>query len=169
MSIPIIEDQELLSSIRGKINRIIEGEFGRVLDVPLSNIAANTTVVNGPALCITSDNKIVLLPSGSSSPVDNANWIPLLTGVGYAGFSSVSVSFEITGTLGGTSSDLDAIDTTVIPVNSLFKFPNMVYGADAIAREYMLVAGTDAEDAPNGIVRPDDYTPGNNEKVWKAV
>jgi hypothetical protein len=34
---------------------------------------------------------------------------------------------------------------------------------------WQLVAGTDAENAGAGIVRPDDYAGGTNEKVWKQV
>lgn len=52
MSIPKIEDQELLSSIRGKLNRVLGGEFGTELDAASANPQTNTVSVTGPALCV---------------------------------------------------------------------------------------------------------------------
>lgn len=67
----------------------------------------------------------------------------------------------ITGLTGGTSTDLDGIDTVDIDVGMflLFRVATSVY-------PYELVAGTDAEASPT-VIRPDDYDGTTNQKVWK--
>jgi len=46
----------------------------KALDVTLANIASNSVSVAGPTFAVTTDGKIVFLPSGSTAPADNANW-----------------------------------------------------------------------------------------------
>ena len=40
----------------------------------LANIASNTVAVTGPAWGVTTDDKPVFLPAGSTAPADNADW-----------------------------------------------------------------------------------------------
>lgn len=69
---------------------------------------------------------------------------------------------SITGTTGGTASDLDSIATTTATVGGLYKF---VDSSTGYARTYELIAGTDAESSPD-IIRPDDYATTTNEKIY---
>lgn len=71
---------------------------------------------------------------------------------------------DFTGLTGGTGTDLDSIATTGLPVNTT---ASLVI-ADAL-QVWQLQAGTDAENAAGGIVRPDDYAASTNEKVWVRV
>ncbi len=69
----------------------------------------------------------------------------------------------ITSLTGGTSADLDSIETENIPVPYVVAINN----ADTSAFEtWALLEGTDAEDTGAGIVRPDDYASSTNQKVW---
>lgn len=75
---------------------------------------------------------------------------------------------SITGLTGGGVTKLDGITTLTLPVRSLALIVRED-GGSLIREEWMLLAGTDAEDAPGGIVRPDDYATTTNEKVWKQI
>lgn len=68
---------------------------------------------------------------------------------------------SITALTGGTSTCLDAVATLNVSVGKLV--------ALAITNEFQiwqLQSGTAAENAANGIVRPDDYAATSNEKIW---
>ena len=73
---------------------------------------------------------------------------------------------DITSLTGGTASDLDSLATTTL-VDLPYAVSINNQDTTDIWEVWILDAGTDAEDAPNGIVRPDDYAGGTNEKVWK--
>jgi hypothetical protein len=69
----------------------------------------------------------------------------------------------ITGLTGGGSTKLDGIITA--GKSSLL---TTIYVASEL-QDWLLLSGTDAENAAAGIVRPDDYAASTNEQVWKRV
>ena len=69
----------------------------------------------------------------------------------------------ITGLTGGGATKLDGI--TTVGKSSLI---SSIYVTSEL-QDWLLVAGTDAEDSANGIIRPDDYNASTNAKVWKRV
>ena len=69
----------------------------------------------------------------------------------------------ISGLTGGGASNLDGRPTAGVSVGRMIAI--MYGGSFGIWR---LVAGTDPEVVP-GVIRPDDYASGTNEKVWKQV
>ena len=71
----------------------------------------------------------------------------------------------ITSLTGGLSADLDSIATTSIAVPYAVQINNQD-DSDDIWEIWILKAGTDAENAAGGIVRPDDYDGSTNAKVW---
>lgn len=71
----------------------------------------------------------------------------------------------ITNLTGGAASDLDGIATVGVATGLV---QEVLLASGPTLSKYALVAGTDAENAPS-IVRPDDYAPTTNEKVWKVV
>lgn len=73
----------------------------------------------------------------------------------------LGVLLNITGLTGGTAGKLDAEVTADVAAGLWVKF---LIGAEP--QEWQLIAGTDAEDADGGIVRPDDYDPDTNAKIW---
>lgn len=79
----------------------------------------------------------------------------------------VAVEFlpTVTGLTGGGADNLDGLLTVDGAWDGLLLFLRL----DGAVKGWVLDAGTDAEDAPAGIVRPDDFAPGTNEKVWKLV
>jgi hypothetical protein len=74
----------------------------------------------------------------------------------------------ITGLTGGGSTKLDGIATTALAVRSLVHVMREVDGLERL-ETWRLAAGTDAEDAAGGIIRPDDYHASTNAKVWKQL
>lgn len=69
----------------------------------------------------------------------------------------------ITGLTGGGATKLDGITTADKSglLATLYAFSEL--------QDWLLVAGTDAENSANGIVRPDDYDGSTNAQVWKRV
>lgn len=79
------------------------------------------------------------------------------------------IRLDIIGKTGGAATDIDGIvtigiDLATYPTLYIFKT-----GAGGAAQGWQLVSGTDAENAEAGIVRPDDYAAGTNEKNWKLI
>jgi hypothetical protein len=70
----------------------------------------------------------------------------------------------ITALTGGGSSALDGVVTVGVAAGYLIAFEISGQGV----KHYRLRAGTTAEASP-GIIRPDDYAGGTNEKYWEAV
>lgn len=61
-----------------------------------------------------------------------------------------------------TTTALKALQTTTLTV------PSLIHAATATGGQlniWLLRAGTDAEDEPAGILRPDDYAATTNEKI----
>ena len=81
-----------------------------------------------------------------------------------AGFYLLST---ITGLTGGTATDLDSLETV----------DGSTYGSGSVVvltysdteQHWLLRAGTNAENATGGIVRPDDYATSTNEKIWVQI
>jgi len=69
----------------------------------------------------------------------------------------------VTSKTGGTSADLDAVPTVAVAVGKVVQFADA--DSSDLMRVYQLTAGTDAESSP-AVIRPDDYAPTTNEKVW---
>ena len=69
----------------------------------------------------------------------------------------------ITALTGGTSVCLDYI--TTLGKSNLF----VILKISSELQDWILTTGTTAEDAENGIVRPDDYAATTNEQVWKRL
>ena len=75
---------------------------------------------------------------------------------------------DITAKTGGAANALDGIVTAagaVVTGQSV----RTLSGAGGGRQEWILIAANTAEDADAGIVRPDDYAPGTNERVWKQI
>lgn len=69
----------------------------------------------------------------------------------------------ITALTGGTATCLDGL-TTDGKADLL-----VVLRISSVLQEWALTAGTNAEDADNDIVRPDDYNASTNAQVWKRL
>lgn len=70
---------------------------------------------------------------------------------------------SITGYTGGGATKLDGLTTS--GKSSLLA---TIY-VDGTLQDWLLLAGTDAENAAGGIVRPDDYDASTNAQVWKWI
>lgn len=69
----------------------------------------------------------------------------------------------IIGLTGGGATKLDGLTTS--GKADLF----VILRISSELQDWILTAGTTAEDADNGIVRPDDYAATTNEQVWKRL
>jgi hypothetical protein len=76
---------------------------------------------------------------------------------------------DITGKTGGTATDLDSLVTIGIDLATYPSLYIVKTAAGGGVQGWQLTAGTTAEDAASGIVRPDDYAAATNEKIWKLV
>lgn len=74
---------------------------------------------------------------------------------------------DIIGLTGGGATKLDGITTVSLPARTRVQLV-INDGTYDVLQNWMLYAGTDAEDGV-GIVRPDDYATTTNEKVWKLI
>jgi len=66
--------------------------------------------------------------------------------------------------IGGGSTKLDGESTVSVDVPQIYYFKHTTLGW----KQYLLRAGTDAEDSPN-IIRPDDYNASTNAKVFELM
>lgn len=110
-----------------------------------SGAAATASVLNGIVVAVTMTN----LGSGYTS-TPGVTFTPVSGGTGAAATAIMSPT------------TLDAVTTTD---KTAGEFLALVEIAPDVS-PYSLVAGTDAETAPD-IIRPDDYAASTNEKVWK--
>lgn len=67
-------------------------------------------------------------------------------------------------TLEGGASALDTVATLTIPVGRIVQ---VVISGEM--QQWQLLAGTQATNTPNGLLRPDDYAASTNEKVWNRI
>lgn len=70
---------------------------------------------------------------------------------------------EITSLTGGGATALDGIATAA---NALPTGYTLLLSYSRVGQWWQLIAGTDAEDASNGIVRPEDYHASTNARIW---
>ena len=78
-----------------------------------------------------------------------------------AGFMRVETG--ITGLTGGGATNLDGL----ITANGTYPTGIVVFLViSGVPQIWQLTSGTTAEDAANGVVRPDDYATTSNEKIW---
>lgn len=99
------------------------------------------------------------------SAVNNGDETPSAPEIPFAAHF-IQNRFELTGFTDGTPSDLDSIITADLALGTTIE---LVAAAEGVASQWRLAAGTDAENAAGGIVRPDDYAPATNEKVWTRI
>lgn len=71
---------------------------------------------------------------------------------------------NVTGLTGGGATNLDGLATAGLSVPRIY-----VLSINTSSQIWALVAGTDAENANGGIVRPDDYNGATNAKVFKRI
>lgn len=83
--------------------------------------------------------------------------------------SAVESNANITGLVGGTASDLDAVPTVSLTVGKTFILPSLSIGANVRSKTWTLVAGTEATDLSRGRVRPIDYAATTNEKYFQSL
>ncbi len=88
--------------------------------------------------------------AGSPSSGPESDWIPRLPFTSYTGGGTTALDGLAT---------LNAVDTGAMA---------FTYVA-GVLRGWLLLAGTTAEDAAAGIVRPDDYDASTNARVWTAT
>ena len=115
---------------------------------------------SGPVLTITVKND--LIKGGEGVPTSGVPAYPSPANIPI-------LRLDITGKTGSAATDLAAIATAAI---NLATYPALYLcktGTSGGVQGWQLTAGTDAEDATSGIVRPDDYAGTTNEKVWKLV
>lgn len=74
---------------------------------------------------------------------------------------------DIVGLTGGGATALDSIETADLADDGSVGVIINVTGVGG--QTWVLLAGTDAEDAAGGIVRPDDYAASTNEKIWVRI
>ena len=77
--------------------------------------------------------------------------------------SAVLYYKDITALTGGGTTALDGIPTV-----GKSKLLIEIYVSDEL-QTWRLFSGTTAEDAPNGIVRPDDYNASTNAQIWQRL
>lgn len=99
--------------------------------------------------------------------VDEESFDPDVLPVPLYASTGIRTRYDIEALTGGASNALDSVATVDLAVNTTFAC-NVTPGASVPGKIWRLDSGTDAEDAPNGIVRPDDYASSTNEKVWKV-
>jgi hypothetical protein len=99
------------------------------------------------------------------SAVNNGDETPSAPEIPFAAHF-IQNRFDLTAFTGGTPTDLDSIATASLAVGTTIE---MVATAEGVVSQWRLTAGTDAENAAGGIVRPDDYASATNEKVWMRI
>lgn len=140
-------------------------------------------------LSLAGDDLIALLPAGTDSLychlqiqttlsgiVQSSQWIPVLvqSDVVRSTDGTVVTSTQpapsaplyykaITSLTGGGTTALDGIPT--VGKTSVLV---ILYVSDEL-QTWRLFSGTTAEDAANGIVRPDDYNASTNAQIWKRI
>lgn len=71
---------------------------------------------------------------------------------------------------GGGAAALDSVVTSGLALNTWMATAVIDQGGGLLVESrWLLIAGTDSEDAPGGVVRPDDYDGSTNAKVWVRV
>jgi hypothetical protein len=97
-------------------------------------------------------------------PRDNSALSSELDGIA-AGSGGVVNASGIAGLTGGGATNLDGIVTAALAVTTGTSYFLSFDGGQV----WQLLAGTDAENAGAGIVRPDDYDAGTNARVWVRI
>lgn len=99
----------------------------------------------------------------SGSPNDNAALASALASAG----GGVLSRTDIVGLTGGGATALDSIETTALAADGTV---SVLINVTSVGMQlWTLQAGTDAEDAAGGIVRPDDYNGASNAKIWVRI
>lgn len=99
---------------------------------------------------------------GDSIPAGTAEQLAWLTAQGERLLRNVS------GLTGGGSTNLDgAVEPTTADIGAIYTL--YIVGASSPYQKWRVFAGTDAEDAANGIVRPDNFHASTNAVVLKQI
>lgn len=122
--------------------------------------SASGSIVTSPATeTVSQQNELMLLMS------DGTTWVVLFRVTRPTVAGNVINAFAIAGLTGG-SGQLDGLTTADgrYPIGTVLL---LSYGA--AAQMWQLYTGTDASNAPAGVVRPTDFDPSSNAKVWKRI
>lgn len=147
------------------------GFYTGVLDLGSVALSALLPAGAGSVYC-----HLQIQTEDASHVIQSSQWIPVIirSDVVRAGDAPPTISSQpspsaplyckdITSLTGGGATALDGIATA-----GKTKLLATIY-VDAELQDWRLFDGTTAEDAVNGIVRPDDYNASTNAQIWKRV
>ncbi len=146
----------------GPINSLLGHDNDDTNDIPA---AATMAQIDWRPDINTPPSKSQSFTINFQSAVNNGDETPSAPEIPFAAHF-IQNRFDLTGFTGGTSSDLDSIATASLALGTTIE---MVAVAEGVVSQWRLTAGTDPENAAGGIVRPDDYAPATNEKVWTRI
>jgi hypothetical protein len=146
----------------GPINSLLRHDNDDTNDIPT---AATMAQIDWRPDINTPPSKSQSFTINFQSAVNNGDETPSAPETPFAALF-IQNRFDLDDFTGGTPSDLDSIATTDLAVGTTIE---MVAAAEGVVSQWRLTAGTDAENEAGGIVRPDDYAPATNEKVWVRI
>jgi len=122
------------------------------------------------------DGKVLTLAAGAVDVMEDGyssgGSAPVVEGLAYTKAEALalfgSTRNDITARTGGGATALDGIVTAGGAVATGTSVRTLS-GASGAREEWLLIAGTTAEAASAGIVRPDDYHGSTNVRIWKQV
>ena len=146
----------------GPINSLLGHDNDDTNDIPA---AATMAQIDWRPDINTPPSKSQSFTINFQSAVNNGDETPTDPEIPFAALF-IQNRFDLDGFTGGTPTDLDSIATASLALGTTIE---MVAAAEGVVSQWRLTAGTDAENAAGGIVRPDDYASATNEKVWMRI
>ena len=146
----------------GPINSLLGHDNDDTNDIPA---AATMAQIDWRPDINTPPSKSQSFTINFQSAVNNGDETPSAPEIPFAAHF-IQNRFDLTGFTGGAPSDLDSIATVSLALGTTIE---LVATAEGVVSQWRLTAGTDAENEAGGIVRPDDYAPTANEKVWMRI
>ncbi len=141
-------------------------------DVPIFNSSINTAFAAEPA-SIPAMAELTWYDAGGTASVTTEQFPLTIENRIYRGSVIPSTAPTqaaaiflpgVTGLTGGGATNLDGVLTAGISVPQVY-----ILSISTSSQLWILQAGTDAENAAGGIVRPDDYNASTNAKVFKRI
>lgn len=125
---------------------------------------------------LTAAGKTITLAAGliqvKEDGYNSAGTAPTIAGTAYTKAESLALFGltynTITARTGGGATALDGLATASDAIATGVSVRTRS-GTSGAREEWILTAGTDAENAAAGIVRPDDYNASTNARVWKQI